>query len=87
MHFMKSLVAENEKAIASAPNTLFVFAAGNDGTNNDSYPTSPTNINADNVIYFLVIFFKKRLEFLFSGLIDKDFLKLFIALIVSFFKK
>ena len=29
---------------------LFVFAAGNDGTNNDKYPGSPTNIVANNVI-------------------------------------
>lgn len=36
--------------VQAAENTLFVFAAGNDGLDNDKYPTSPTNIQADNVI-------------------------------------
>ena len=36
--------------VNAAPKTLFVFASGNDGMNNDIYPTSPTNIDADNVI-------------------------------------
>jgi hypothetical protein len=36
--------------VAKAPETLFVFAAGNDGMNNDLYGTSPANIKADNVI-------------------------------------
>ncbi|MCT4642906.1 MAG: S8 family serine peptidase [Bacteriovoracaceae bacterium] len=48
--FLNSLVKEGKKMAAAAPNTLFVFAAGNDGSNNDEYPTSPTNIQADNVI-------------------------------------
>ena len=33
-----------------APNTLFVFAAGNDGLNNDEFGTVPANVNADNAI-------------------------------------
>ena len=33
-------------AIASCPNVLFVFAAGNDGTNNDSVPHYPCNYGA-----------------------------------------
>lgn len=48
--FLNKLVSEGSKMVASAPDTLFVFAAGNDGSNNDKYPTSPTNIQADNVI-------------------------------------
>lgn len=36
--------------IKSAPKTLFVFAAGNDGLDNDVYPTAPNNISADNLI-------------------------------------
>ena len=48
--FMNELIKEGKKMVAAAPNTLFVFAAGNDGTDNDKYPTSPTNIIADNVI-------------------------------------
>lgn len=48
--FLDSLIMEGKKMVAAAPNTLFVFASGNDGMNNDLYPTSPTNIQADNVI-------------------------------------
>ena len=36
--------------VEESKNTLWVFAAGNDGTNNDQLPSSPTNIQADNVI-------------------------------------
>lgn len=49
-HFMKALITEGQRMMRAAPNTLFVFAAGNDGSNNDVMPTSPTNIKADNVI-------------------------------------
>ncbi|WP_127716194.1 S8 family serine peptidase [Halobacteriovorax sp. HLS] len=48
--FLETAVKENAKMVEAAPNTLFVFAAGNDGLNNDKFPTSPTNIQADNVI-------------------------------------
>jgi len=48
--FMDELIVAGAQAVAQAPNTLFVFAAGNSGMNNDKYPTSPTNIQADNVI-------------------------------------
>ena len=41
----------SQKAIATnAPQTLFVFAAGNDGTNNDFFPTSPANVNLENTM-------------------------------------
>ena len=33
-------------AIASCPNTLFVVAAGNNGTNNDTTPHYPCNYGA-----------------------------------------
>lgn len=49
-HFLDTLIAEGQRFVAAAPNTLFVFAAGNDGLNNDKFPTSPTNVRADNVI-------------------------------------
>jgi cell wall-associated protease len=49
-HFMNALVFEGRKMVQASSNTLFVFAAGNDGTNNDLYPTSPANIEAPNVI-------------------------------------
>ena len=48
--FLDTAVRENARLVEAAPNTLFVFAAGNDGLNNDKFPTSPTNIKADNVI-------------------------------------
>lgn len=48
--FMNALITHGDKMVKAAPNTLFVFAAGNDGSDNDLYPTSPTNIVADNVI-------------------------------------
>ena len=49
-HFMTSLIMESKAFVDAAPKTLFVFAAGNDGTNNDEMPTSPANIRADNSI-------------------------------------
>ena len=48
--FMNKLIEFGTKAIAQSPKTLYVFAAGNSASNNDLYPTSPTNIKADNVI-------------------------------------
>ena len=49
-YFMDSLIEAGQTMVAASPNTLWVFAAGNDGSNNDEFPTSPTNIIADNVI-------------------------------------
>ena len=48
--FLNAAVKENAKLVEVAPRTLFVFAAGNDGLDNDKFPTSPTNIQADNVL-------------------------------------
>jgi subtilisin family serine protease len=48
--FLNTLIVEGKNMVNAAPKTLFVFASGNDGMNNDVYPTSPTNIEADNVI-------------------------------------
>lgn len=39
-----------QKWVAYAPNTLFVIAAGNDGTDNDLLPTSPANAKAPNTL-------------------------------------
>jgi subtilisin family serine protease len=38
------------EAINKAPNTVFVFAAGNDGNNNDEIPVSPAGVQSDVVI-------------------------------------
>lgn len=48
--FVSRIVTESQVLVSSSPKTLFVFAAGNDGTDNDELPTSPANIRADNVI-------------------------------------
>ena len=50
VEFLNTLIKEGDHMVQAAENTLFVFAAGNDGLNNDEFPTSPTNIQADNVI-------------------------------------
>lgn len=39
-----------KKWIASAPNTLFVIAAGNDGADNDKLPVFPAVVRAENAI-------------------------------------
>lgn len=49
-HFFTIAIEEAKSFLKSAPNTLFIFAAGNDGENNDVYPTSPTNVVGENKI-------------------------------------
>lgn len=49
-HYFSISVVETQKFLKAAPNTLFVFAAGNDGSNNDIKPTTPTNVVAENKI-------------------------------------
>lgn len=49
-HFFTVNLEETKKFLSAAPNTLFVFAAGNDGSNNDEVPTSPANVEAENKI-------------------------------------
>lgn len=48
--FISAMVEEGKNFVGAAPETLFVFAAGNDGLSNDEYGTSPANIKAANVI-------------------------------------
>ena len=48
--FVNSILKACEAFPAASPNTLFVFAAGNDGTDNDKLPTSPANIKANNTL-------------------------------------
>lgn len=50
VHFLNALIERGQEMVKLAPNTLFVFASGNDGLDNDRFPTSPTNIKANNVI-------------------------------------
>lgn len=48
--FINALVKAGDNFVGQAPDTLFVFAAGNDGLSNDEFGTSPANIKASNVI-------------------------------------
>lgn len=49
-HYFVSAIEQTKAFTSAAPNTLFVFAAGNDGSNNDIKPTTPTNVVAENKI-------------------------------------
>ncbi len=48
--YFKKQLSLLSQSIADAKDTLFVFAAGNSASDNDIYPSSPTNIDLDNVI-------------------------------------
>lgn len=47
---IESMVKANSFFVGASPDTLFVFAAGNDGLNNDIFGTAPANVKADNTI-------------------------------------
>lgn len=49
-HFFSVALKESQVFLRSAPKTLFIFAAGNDGSNNDVLPVSPANVVGDNKI-------------------------------------
>ena len=48
--FVSEILKSSTALVKPAPNTLFVIAAGNDGSNNDQLPTSPANIKLQNTI-------------------------------------
>lgn len=48
--YMQQILIHARALPLAAPKTLFVFAAGNDGTDNDSVPCSPANLREDNTI-------------------------------------
>lgn len=48
--FLSALLKHGESFVGAAPDTLFVFASGNEALNNDEYGTSPANISAPNVM-------------------------------------
>jgi cell wall-associated protease len=50
IYFLNEVVKEGQAMIRASEDTLWVFAAGNDGTNNDELPTSPANVKAHNSI-------------------------------------
>jgi len=49
-YLVGEIVEASKSLVTPALDTLFVIAAGNDGTNNDELPTSPANIKMDNTI-------------------------------------
>lgn len=49
-YFVGEIVKAAQAFVDAAPSTLFVFAAANDGTNNDTLPVSPANIKTSNTI-------------------------------------
>lgn len=49
-HFITAVIKAQAVLVDSSPATLFVFAAGNDGLNNDERPVSPANIKRENSI-------------------------------------
>lgn len=46
--FLNKVLEGGVNFVKAAPETLFVFAAGNDGSNNDIYPASPANVREAN---------------------------------------
>lgn len=50
MRLYRQFEKEGKEWLGMAPNTLFVIAAGNDGTNNDILPAFPGNLRAENAI-------------------------------------
>jgi subtilisin family serine protease len=48
--YMQQILIHARSMPLAAPNTLFVFAAGNDGSDNDVIPCSPANLREDNTI-------------------------------------
>ena len=49
-YFISELIANGKRWYQLLKIRYSFFAAGNDGTNNDDYPTSPANIRAPNSI-------------------------------------
>lgn len=48
--FVQKIAEEQTKIFSKYPDILFVFAAGNDATNNDAEPIAPASIRLDNVM-------------------------------------
>jgi subtilisin family serine protease len=48
--FVAEITKTSQVLFTTAPKTLFVIAAGNDGMDNDVFPTSPANIKLQNTI-------------------------------------
>ena len=59
--FLNSLINHGQGMVAEASDTLFVFAAGNDGTCNDEFPTSPASLNAINTMSVAATFGREEI--------------------------
>ena len=60
-YFLKKVAIHQAALVKAAPDTLFVFAAGNDGSNNDIYPTSPASVDHANKLSVAATFEDGRL--------------------------
>ena len=49
-YFVDQIIISQKAMVTAAPQTLFVIAAGNDGSDNDVFPASPANIKLVNTI-------------------------------------
>ena len=56
IYFLQQLNKEQAVLFKKAPNTLFVFAAGNDGLSNDKFPAAPASIQNPNAISVAAVF-------------------------------
>lgn len=60
-YYFDVALTESKVFTNSSPKTLFVFAAGNEGIDNDIYPTSPANVQATNKIVVAATLFNREL--------------------------
>lgn len=59
--FIGKATEGNKKMVDAAQNTLFVFAAGNEGLNSDKFPTTPANIRTYNTITVAATYKRNKL--------------------------
>lgn len=55
-YFLERVNAEQAQLLKSAPETLFVFASGNDGLSNDQFPTAPASIQHPHALSVAAVF-------------------------------
>jgi subtilisin family serine protease len=60
-HFVSQVTIAQSVLADAAKDTLLVFAAGNDGSNNDLRPTSPANVKRDNTLSVAATFDRNNL--------------------------
>ncbi len=55
-YFLERVNIEQASMLKSAPDTLFVFASGNDGLSNDKFPTAPASIQHPHALSVAAVF-------------------------------